>query len=202
MLLTKKKRQEYLRVLGFYKGAIDGIEGPKTKQAYKDLQNTYFFNKKDKDGKYGTNTDKLLRNAYYVKTYTKNFDLKKELSCECKGKYCTGYPVVYDVNALIYLQDVRDEYGSTNVTSPMRCKKLNNNTKGASKTSRHLDGKAFDFYNSKVCKNMTTRKAFIDKYIGKAKARYSYCDGYARSKTGKSYPNADNMGSCIHIDVK
>ena len=202
MLLSVKKRQEYLRVLGYYKGAIDGKVGPQTKKAYKDLQNDYFFNKKDKDGVYGKNTDILLKNAYYVKTYTKNFDLKTELSCDCKGKYCTGYPVVYDVNALIYLQDIRDEHGSTTVTSPMRCKKLNDNTKGSSKTSRHLKGKAFDFYNSKVCKNLTTRKSFIDEYIKKAKANYSYCDGYGRTKTSKSYPNADNMGNAIHFDVK
>lgn len=202
MLLSVKKRQEYLKVLGYYNGAIDGIAGVKTKKAYKDLQNDYFFNAKDKDGVYGKNTDILLKNAYYVKVYTKNFDLKKELSCDCKGKYCTGYPVVYNVNALIYLQDIRDENGATTVTSPMRCKKYNATLKGSSKTSRHLDGKAFDFYNSKVCKNLTTRKDFINKYVLKSQANYSYCDGYARTKNSTSYPNADNMGNCIHFDVK
>lgn len=202
MLLSKKERQKYLRYLGYYDGAIDGVVGKKTKQAYKDLQNDYFFNKKDKDGKYGTNTDILLRNAYNVKYYTKNFDLKKELRCGCKGKHCTGYPVVYDVNALIYLQDVRDEYGAVTVTSGARCKKFNNSLKGSSKTSRHLKGKAFDFHNSKTCKNLSTRKTFINEYIKKVKSNYAYCDGYARTKTKTTYPNADNMGSSIHIDVK
>lgn len=202
MLLSKKKRQEYLKYLGYYDGKIDGIEGAKTKKAYADLQNDYFFNKKDKDGKYGKNTDILLRNAYLVKKHTKNFDLKTELSCGCGGKYCTGYPVVYNEYALIYLQDVRDEYGTTTVTSPMRCKKYNNSLKGASKSSYHLDGKAFDFYNAKVCKSFTTRKNFIDKYIKKPKARMSYCDGYRKTKTKTTYPNADNMGKAIHIDVK
>ena len=202
MLLTVKKRQEYLRVLGYYTGAIDGKEGVLTKKAYKNLQNDYFFNAKDKDGKYGKNTDILLQDAYYVKTYTKNFDLKSELSCDCKGKYCTGYPVVYDVNALIYLQDIRNEYGSTTVTSPMRCKKYNNSLKGSSKTSRHLDGKAFDFYNSKVCKTLSTRKDFINKYVLKAKANHSYCNGYGRTKHTTTYPKASNMGNAIHFDVK
>lgn len=201
-MLSVKKRQEYLRYLGYYKGAIDGKQGPLTKEAYKKLQNDYYFNKKDKDGVYGKNTDILLHNAYWVKMLTKNFDLKKELSCGCGGKYCTGYPVKYNKNALIYLQDFRDDYGSTDVTSPARCKKYNSTLKGASRTSRHLKGKAWDVYNANACKSSTTRKAVIDKYIKKAKANYAYCDGYGRSKTKTYHPNADNMGKAIHIDVK
>ena len=202
MLLSVKKRQEYLKYIGLYKGNINGVEGPLTREAYKKLQDKYYFKKKDKDGKYGKNTDILLRNAYLVKKHTKNFDLKKELSCGCGGKYCTGYPVVYNKYALIYLQDVRDEHGSVTVTSPARCKQYNNSLKGSSKTSRHLKGKAFDFINNKVCKSLSTRKAFINDYIKKPKANYSYCDGYGRSKSKKYYPNADNMGKAIHIDVK
>lgn len=202
MLLSVKKRQEYLKELGYYTGEIDGKVGALTKKAYKGLQDDHYFNDKDKDGSYGKDTDKLLRNAYLVKKYTKNFDLKRELSCGCKGKYCTGYPVVYNEYALIYLQDVRDEYGSTNVTSPMRCKTYNNSLKGSSKTSRHLDGKAFDIYNAKACKNLTTRKKFINEYITKAKANMSYCDGYRKTKSKTTYPNADNMGRAIHFDVK
>ena len=202
MLLSVKKRQTYLKELGYYTGSIDGKAGPLTKKAYKGLQDDYYFNKKDKDGNYGPDTDKLLRNAYLVKKLTKNFDLKRELSCGCKGKYCTGYPVIYKEYALIYLQDVRDEYGSTTVTSPMRCKKYNNSLPGASKTSKHLVGGAFDFYNSKACKNLSTRKNFINNYITKEKANYSYCDGYGKTKKKTSYPNADNMGKAIHFDVK
>lgn len=62
-LLSKKKRQQYLQFLGFYKGEIDGKIGPLTKQAYIDLQACYFDRVKDIDGKYGKNTDILLKNA-------------------------------------------------------------------------------------------------------------------------------------------
>jgi len=202
MLMSVKTRQQYLKYLGYYKGAIDGKVGPLTKEAYKKLQNDYYFRSKDKDGKYGKNTDILLYNAYWVKMLTKNFDLKKELSCGCSGKYCTGYPVKYNKNALIYLQDFRDEYGATEVTSPARCKKYNNSLKGSSKTSRHMDGKAWDIYNDKACSTMTKRKATIDKYITKAQANYAYCDGYGRKKKSTTKPNSPNMGKCIHIDVK
>ena len=202
MLLTKKKRQEYLKYLGYYDGAIDGKEGPKTKAAYLKLQKDYFFRSKDKDGKYGKNTDILLYNAYWVKMLTKNFDLKKELSCGCGGKYCTGYPVKYNKNALIYLQDFRDEYGPTTVTSPARCKKYNNSLPGSSKTSLHMDGRAWDLDNDEACKTATSRKKTIDKYIKKVKANYAYCNGYGRTKKKTTHPKASNMGRSIHIDVK
>ena len=67
-MLSVKERQERLKYLGYYKGAIDGVEGPKTKRAYLDLQKWGFFRVKDKDGKYGANTEKLLISAYNVKT--------------------------------------------------------------------------------------------------------------------------------------
>jgi len=40
-MLSIKKRQEYLKYLGFYNDKIDGIVGVNTKNAYKKLQNKY-----------------------------------------------------------------------------------------------------------------------------------------------------------------
>ena len=201
MLLSKKKRQEYLKYLGYYDGKIDGIVGAKTKEAYRKLQNDYFFRSKDKDELYGKNTDTLLRNAYAVKKYTKNFDLKNELACRCHGKYCTGYPSVLDENLLIYLQEVRNEYGSTSVTSCLRCKTWNN-LQGGVRSSRHKRGKAVDIRNSKICKSNETKKDFIDKYITKDKANYSYTYGYGRTKRYTTYPKTTSMRTSVHIDVK
>ncbi|MBE6782955.1 MAG: hypothetical protein E7536_02965 [Ruminococcaceae bacterium] len=36
-MLSIKNRQKYLSLLGFYTGKVDGIEGAKTKAAYKAL---------------------------------------------------------------------------------------------------------------------------------------------------------------------
>ena len=63
-MLSIKDRQIYLKTLGYYQGAIDEIEGPMTKSAYRTLQNKYFTRSCDKDGVYGKNTDILLQNAY------------------------------------------------------------------------------------------------------------------------------------------
>jgi hypothetical protein len=191
MLLSKKKRQTYLKKLGFYDGKIDGKIGPKTEAAYKELQKTYFTRKSDIDGKYGTNTDTLLRNAYLVKEYCPDFALK-EFKCGCGGKYCTGYPVVLDTQLLKNLQAVRDKFGSTLVTSGMRCKKHNTRLVGSATSSRHLSGKAVDIKNS-TSKTENGRRKIMAFWKTLPKWRYTYCN------INGSY---QNMGSAVHIDVK
>ena len=144
-MLSIKERQEELKYLGYYKGEIDGKEGKFTKEAYLKLQKDYFFRKKDKDGIYGNNTDKLLVDVYRVKRYTKNFDIKEdELYCRCKGKYCTGYPAYIDMYLLVNLQSERDKWGTTTVTSMLRCKEWNR-LQGGDKNSKHMTGQAVDY---------------------------------------------------------
>lgn len=199
-MLSVKERQEKLKYLGFYKGAIDGVEGVKTKRAYKDLQDTYFFRAKDKDGKYGTNTEKLLISAFNVKKYTKNFDLKKDkLYCRCKGKYCSGYPAIIQVDLLKNLQSIRNKYGSTTVTSMLRCKKWNKES-GGTTNSRHLSGKAVDFKNLKSL-TLAKRKLQINYWLTLPESRYSYCNGYYKSKSGSGKKVAKKMGTSIHGDI-
>lgn len=201
-MLTIKQRQEKLKYLGFYKGAIDGVEGVKTKRAYLDLQKWGFFKAKDKDGKYGSNTEKLLENAYNVKKYTKNFDLKKDkLYCRCKGKYCTGYPVIISIDLLKNLQAIRDKWGATTVTSMLRCKKHNAEIKGASASSKHLAGKAVD-YRNKHTLTLKNRKEVINYWFTLNNPRYSYCNGYYRKGNTTGTKTAKNMGLSVHGDVK
>ena len=200
-MLTIKERQERLKYLGFYKGAIDGIEGVKTKRSYLDLQKWGFFRAKDKDGKYGPNTEKLLISAYNVKKYTKNFDIKKDkLYCRCKGKYCTGYPAIIQIDLLKNLQAERDKWGATTVTSMLRCKEWNKKQGGAS-ASRHLSGKAVD-YRNKHTLTLAKRKECINYWLTLPNARYSYCNGYYKSTSGSGKKVAKGMGISVHGDIK
>ena len=201
MLLTKKKRQTYLKELGYYKGKIDGKEGKLTKAAYLQLQKDYFTREKDIDGKYGKNTDILLRSAYNCKD-AKYFKLE-EFKCKCKGKYCTGYPVELNKNLITYLDAVRKHYGkSTKIISGERCKKHNNAVGGAS-NSRHLKGKAADIQISTISNTLKGRKGIVDHWIETYKnARRSYCNGYARTKSKTTYPKVSTMGKSTHVDVK
>ena len=189
-MLSVKKRQEYLKALGYYKGEIDGKAGPLTKAAYRALQNEHFIRAVDKDGYYGNDTEKLLLNAYYVKTYTKNFRLK-EFRCKCGGKHCTGYPVVLDIQFLKNIQALRDKFGSINISSGIRCTKRNSAV-GGSLTSRHKKGKAADIYNKKT-QTLAGRKEIMAYWKTLPKWRWTYCN------ENGNYPN---MGSAVHIDVK
>lgn len=101
--LTIKERQQYMKELGFYEGKVDGLEGIKTLKAYANLQVRYFARPDDVDGKYGKNTDNLLRSAYVCKDL-KYFELP-EFKCKCGGKYCTGYPATLFCFASICADD-------------------------------------------------------------------------------------------------
>lgn len=189
-MLTIKERQNYLKYLGYYAGALDGVAGPLTQAAYKALQDDYFTRKADRDGKYGKNTDLLLRNAYNVKKYTDDFALA-EFRCGCNGKYCTGYPAELDPQLLVNLQKIRDSYGATKVTSGLRCKRHNASLTGSSVTSCHLEGKAVDLRNA-TTKTTAGRQALMAKWR-------SLCGGYTYCNVNGSHPN---MGRAVHVQVE
>jgi len=188
-MLSVRNRQAYLKALGFYDGKVDGDAGPKTKAAYAALQDKY-FPKDHRDGKYGTNTDKLLQNAYRVFMYCKNFRLE-EFKCQCGGKYCTGYPAILNIQLLTNVQLLRDKHGSTVITSPLRCSK-HNSMVGGSLISRHKSGKALDIKGA-YTKTENERKSVMEYWMSLPNARYTYCN------IGGNYPN---MGNSVHVDVK
>lgn len=190
-MLTVKQRKTYLKKLGYYKGKINSVEDAELKAAYKALQDDYFLNNKDRDGKYGKNTDTLLINAYRVKNYTTSFDLS-EFRCGCKGRHCTGYPVTLDPKLLKNLQRVRTKFGATTITSGMRCKLYNNSLPGHSPVSRHMSGKAADIYNAKT-RTETGRKVVMSYWKKLSGSNYTYCN------IGNNHPN---MGNAVHVDVK
>lgn len=187
-MLDIKRRQKYLKAIGFYKGKIDGKEGTVTKKAYLALQKTYFVRAVDKDGRYGPDTDTLLINAYRIHKYAKNFTLK-EFRCGCGGKHCTGYPVQLDADLLADLQKIRNEYKTPMiVTSGLRCQKFNDSLAGSIKGSKHTKGKAADFKGTLT--NTRSKRTAVKAYFKKLpEASYTYSD-------------TANMGQAVHVDVK
>lgn len=200
-LLSVKTRQKYLKELGYYTGEIDGKVGRLTKKAYADLQNDYFTRKSDRDGYYGTDTDRLLRSAYNCRDL-KHFKLT-EFKCGCKTKYCTGYPVELNRNLVLNLDDMRKHYGkSINVKSGLRCSKHNSKV-GGSINSYHKKGKACDFQMSGKSSTLNGRKELVKYWSDNYKtARYSYCNGYGIKNGKVSYPKSNTMGWSTHVDVK
>ena len=190
MLLTVKDRQRCLKALGFYDGTVDGLEGRQTSRAYADLQAKYFIKPDDVDGKYGKNTDILLRSAYNCRN-SKYFKLL-EFRCKCGGKYCTGFPAEVDINLILGLNKLRTAAGGPlAITSGLRCKTWNAKQGGAS-ASRHMQGKAADITGTPT-NTPAKRKSIKATWMRQRNARYTYC---------QEDSNKYKMGSSVHVDVK
>ena len=197
-MLDIKKRQTILKKLNLYDDSIDGIEGPKTKNAYKKLQEKYFKRKKDIDGIYGKNTNILLEN---LNTFidSKYFKLE-EFKCHCNN-LCTGYPHVINKNLLNNLNSFRSIYGKTIISSGLRCDKHNHNVNG-SNSSKHLIGKACDIINPNINK-ITDKKNAIDKWLSFNYSDMAYFNGYMKRKGERPFDyRSKTMSNALHLQVK
>lgn len=187
-LLSEAKRKEYFHDIGLeYNEAT-----------IKALQKKYMARKSDVDGKYGPNTDNMVRTVRNVLKFTKNFD-PKEFRCECGGKYCCGYPSWMKKVELENLQSIRDHYGKPmTITCGLRCKGYNKKLRGSITNSKHLTGYATDFYMKGVTDTLANRKAAI-KYIKKL-PNHNYTYGNGINSNGVKV-SAGYMGNALHTDT-
>lgn len=175
--MTDKQRQHLLAYLGYYVGAIDGIWGSGSREACRAFQ-------RDRDliadGFGGPDTDKALRYAVYnelektepVEDVTDNnvenktgtfwdesefFD-REEFRCQCKGKYCNGFPVEPEEELVRTCNEIRRRLGVPvsivdSGGSGVRCPRHNAAVGGVG-NSNHLYGKAADLHSEKSPKEM------------------------------------------------
>lgn len=190
MLLKKSTRRKYFKELGL---------GEYNKENILKLQKKYFTNKAEHDGKYGRNTDILLRHVRNVEKNCKNFS-PEEFKCGCGGRYCTGYPTYLRAKECRHIQSIRDLYKRPmQITSGLRCRGYNTRLSGSSSNSRHMTGKAVDFYMAGVTDSLNGRKRLIDTIKHLPNHNWSYCNGYC----SKGYAvHAPNMGNAVHTDVR
>lgn len=177
-MLTTEQRKEYFNYLGLGEYNPDNVLK---------VQKKYFVREKDQDGKYGSNTDKLIVNLYRVKKYAPHFKIT-EFKCHCDGKYCTGYPAYLSVSLLKNVEAVRIKFGTTHISSGIRCAKWNSLQTGSATQSRHISGKAVDLNG--LYTTTTSQKAAVKKYW------------YSLPGTNYCYYGTANMGSSVHCDVK
>lgn len=113
---------------------------------------------------------------------------KSEFKCSCGGRYCNGYPAGNTSAKLLnILEKIRAYYGKPiTITSGQRCKTRNKQVGGVS-NSKHLTGKAADFYIPGICDTAAGRKQVVAK---------AYALGAAYS-----YANTSGMGNAVHINV-
>nr|DAG74068.1 MAG TPA: peptidase [Caudoviricetes sp.] len=203
-MLSVKYRQMNLKFLGYYKNAIDGIEGAGTKQAYRDFQKDFGL---AVDGIYGANTNAKLIEvikekqrelgvaqdgiAGQVTTNARNNNLswnnikhfsKNEFTCKCG----CGLNNI-NLKLVKILDDIREHFGQpVIITCGCRCQRYNDSLRGSVKNSRHVTGKAADFYVKNVSTN--TLLSYTKSLVRQGKLRYTYT-------------NNTNMAGAVHIDI-
>ena len=81
----------------------------------------------------------------------------------------------------------------------MRCKPYNRRLSGSVSNSRHLTGKALDFYMKGVTDTLSHRKSAIKWIKKQPNHNYTYGNGINSNGYGVRAPY---MGNALHTDVK
>lgn len=167
-----------LAYLGYYGGAIDGDWGAGSRAACTALQRDRNITP---DGYGGPETDKQLRYAVandlfrwepvedevvvsFFETTTgtfwddSEFFDREEFRCQCKGKYCNGFPVEPEEDLVRACNEIRRRLGvPVSIVdgggSGVRCPRHNAAVGGAG-NSNHLYGKAADLHSEKSPQEM------------------------------------------------
>ena len=151
-LLTVAQRKAFFKELGL---------GEYNAENVKKFQRAYMWRKSDADGIYGPDTDNLLRTYWNVTKHSKNFSVK-EFRCECGGDFCCGFPSFMKEAEIKNIQAIRDHWNRpVTVTCGLRCYFENKRVKGI-RNSKHLSGRAIDFYQKGVTDTLTNRKNAIE----------------------------------------
>jgi hypothetical protein len=165
--MNVKQKQCLLTFLGYDTGGVDGVLGNKTRNAIEQCQEDLNI---PSDGVWGPQTETAVLEAVY--TYDDNaprpeadtsapdtelellfegirYWSPEEFRCRCgeyHAPYCDGFPVLPDRTLLELADDLRHNAGRpAHRSSAIRCPQHNADSKGVA-DSRHLSGKALDFY--------------------------------------------------------
>ena len=227
-MLNIRQRQMNLQFLNYNCGGIDGIEGQKTKQAYRNFQRDFECLI---DGIYGPETDRKLISVIddiqarvgarvdgvagnetieKTKEWQRNHELtpdgiagtqtrnamanvteitwddikyfgKNEMTCKCGcGLNNT------DLRLMQIADGIREHFGHPAViTSGCRCSKHNAEVGGV-QGSRHILGKAMDFYIQGV--HTQELLSYCQQLVNEGQLRYTYT-------------NNAKMNGVVHIDI-
>ena len=152
--MTVKQIQHLLAYLGYYSGAADGIWGSQSSDAAARFQRD--FGALTVDGIAGEQTQNALKQAVSEGMPSKEqgndfwqrirYWNREEFRCRCGGKYCSGFPAEPNPVLVELVDDLREKAGRpAHPTSGLRCP-VWNGLQGGVSNSRHLTGKALDFY--------------------------------------------------------
>ena len=190
--MTVKQKQCLLAYMdSLPPNSIDGIWGPQSAQATAQLQRKLGI---PDDGVWGAQTDTAVREHIFsgadlpekpeaTGTFWDHirYWTREEFRCQCGGKYCNGFPAEPDQTLVELVDDIRHCFGAPgHRSSGLRCE-VHNRNEGGVANSRHLTGKALDFYIEGVSGQTLLGAALAD-----PRTRYTYIIG---------------DGPYVHVDV-
>lgn len=164
--MTIKQKQCLLYILGYYVGEIDGDWAQLSKTACMSFQKDYGLTA---DGVFGSATEKKARAAIASGEVAKpvpvedfwdeiEYFTREEFRCQCKGKYCNGFPVEPQEKLVRTVNEIRKRLGVP-VTivesggSGVRCE-IHNRNVGGVENSDHKTGNAADLHSDKSPEEM------------------------------------------------
>lgn len=177
--MNLKQIQALLSYLGYYDGQLDGIWGRLSEEATLAFQRDYGL---EPDGIVGQATEKALRGAVSgtmdkvqdadpeesaesVDGWWKDirYFTREEFRCQCKGKYCSGFPVEPEEKMVRTVDEIRRRLGiPVSISSGVRCQK-HNAAVGGVYNSEHLYGRAADLHSAASPERM---KAIAEEVMG------------------------------------
>lgn len=205
--MTNTQKQCLLTFLGYDTGGIGNGWGSKSRDAVEQAQEDLGL---EPDGAWGPQTEAAVLEAVY--TYDDapvaedpadaeitgdpeqdarlaelfkgiRFISPGETRCRCGGKYCNGFPVIPNRVTLELADDLRERGGGPlYISSFIRCRQHNANQPGSAVNSKHLYGKALDFFIEGLSGQQLLALAQAD-----PRTNYAYIIG---------------NGPYVHVDVK
>ena len=149
--MTNLQKQYLLAFLGYDTGGLDGIWGPRSRQAAAQFQSSYMDRS---DGVFDEETEKRIRQVIASSEEPQQADFwtriryfrREEFRCTCGGRGCTGFPAEPAEQLVSNAEAVRIHFGAAaDVSSGVRCQLRNGELPGSAANSLHLLGKAMDF---------------------------------------------------------
>lgn len=136
----------------YYNGPLDGLWGPASQEAADRFLRDFSGNKSDKDTSDSSETGTFWDDSEFFN--------REEFRCQCKGKYCDGFPVEPVEELVRVCNEIRRRLGVPvsivdSGGSGVRCPKHNESPQvGGVANSNHLYGKAADLHSSKSPQEM------------------------------------------------